>query len=412
MHFFISYAKKDTRKLATELYKALNQLPNVTAWMDESLEAGLSWELQIQKEIRRCDFFIVFYSPDINRHINGETESYVLNELAYAKYVLKKRIIPVMAQETEPPISMVLSHYVDYARSKMSMKNLLNAILKEVEEEPTGNSFLRLELSQAIDRAFSFTAKRNRDWQPYYNTFHVNGISLEMCLVPVGHLTMGNDFDGYYWHGRWKKGVPNGGVHKIEKPFWISRYPITNTQWREAVRSRASDEPEGENWYRDTTKDHHPVVGVTWYQARKFAEWVGCTLPTSLQWEYAARGVNAWVYPWGNIVNDMSKLYINKSTWKRPYPAEIGENQRPEGQSWVGAHDMSGNTWEWCSSAYTPYPYNPEDERHACDDGQIMRVIRGGAWNVDDTLMRSATYFGFFPDVRSELNSFRLVRQI
>ncbi|MEZ4672357.1 MAG: toll/interleukin-1 receptor domain-containing protein [Anaerolineae bacterium] len=88
-HIFISYAKKDTRELALALNQALNAISGVTAWVDQSLRAGKSWDLQIQSEIDRCDYMIVLYSPDINRHKNGEEESYVLTEIAYAKYTAK-----------------------------------------------------------------------------------------------------------------------------------------------------------------------------------------------------------------------------------------------------------------------------------------------------------------------------------
>jgi hypothetical protein len=83
-HIFISYAKKDTRELALALSDALNAVDGVTAWVDRSLRVGRSWELQIQNEIDRCDAMIVLYSPDINRHKQGEEESYVLTEIAYA----------------------------------------------------------------------------------------------------------------------------------------------------------------------------------------------------------------------------------------------------------------------------------------------------------------------------------------
>ncbi len=130
-HFFVSYAKKDTRKLALALNAALNALPGVTSWLDTSLRAGKSWETQIQAEIRRCDFMIVFYSSDINRHLLGEEESYVLTEIAYAKYTIRKPIIPVMAQKTDPPLSLTTTQYIDYIGRRMTPDDLVTAVCDE-----------------------------------------------------------------------------------------------------------------------------------------------------------------------------------------------------------------------------------------------------------------------------------------
>jgi formylglycine-generating enzyme required for sulfatase activity len=130
-HIFISYAKKDTRELALALCDALTVLPNVTAWVDRSLKVGQAWELQIQTEIDKCDYFVVLYSPDINRHKAGQGASYVLTEIAYAQYELKKPIIPVMAQKTTPPLSLTTLHYIDYTVSGLKLSDLLKAICKE-----------------------------------------------------------------------------------------------------------------------------------------------------------------------------------------------------------------------------------------------------------------------------------------
>lgn len=133
-HIFISYAKKDTRELALALADTLNEFDGAfTAWVDRSLRAGKSWELQIQQEIDRCDVMVVLYSPDINRHKQGEEESYVLTEIAYAKYEAKKRIIPVMAQKTTPPMSLTALHYIDFTRTGLTLDNLVDAILDELE---------------------------------------------------------------------------------------------------------------------------------------------------------------------------------------------------------------------------------------------------------------------------------------
>lgn len=101
MHIFISYAKKDTRDLGLHLRDSLSALPGVTVWIDESLESGEDWALQIQDEIDRCEVFVVLLSPDVNRP--GPRRSFVLREIHYAQQK-DKLIIPVMAQSTNVPV--------------------------------------------------------------------------------------------------------------------------------------------------------------------------------------------------------------------------------------------------------------------------------------------------------------------
>lgn len=117
MHFFISYAKKDTRALALALEKALEAPPELTAWVDKELKAtGSIWSRQIEREIQRCDYMIVLLSEDVNRsedHPSGE--SFVLKEVEYMIQLKKeRRIIVVMAQETLVPLMLTGKQYIDY----------------------------------------------------------------------------------------------------------------------------------------------------------------------------------------------------------------------------------------------------------------------------------------------------------
>src|SRR5690349_2317322 len=134
-HIFISYSKKDTRTLAFALADALNAVTDVTTWIDRSLSAGPSWEGQIQQEILKCDYFVVLCSPDINRLLDGKDESYALNEISYA-LSKKKLVIPVMAQQTAPPISLTGAHYIDYTLPDMTMFDLVDAICVAVGVHP------------------------------------------------------------------------------------------------------------------------------------------------------------------------------------------------------------------------------------------------------------------------------------
>ncbi|HEX2620036.1 MAG TPA: SUMF1/EgtB/PvdO family nonheme iron enzyme, partial [Phototrophicaceae bacterium] len=106
-HVFISYAKKDTRELAA--------ISGVTVWVDERLEAGESWALQIQEEIDRADYVLVLLSPDVNRKPTPTlARSFVLNEIDYAQQE-SKRIIPVMVQQAKVPVQIAGIQFIDFS---------------------------------------------------------------------------------------------------------------------------------------------------------------------------------------------------------------------------------------------------------------------------------------------------------
>jgi formylglycine-generating enzyme required for sulfatase activity len=134
--------------------------------------------------------------------------------------------------------------------------------------------------------------------------------------------------------------------------------------------------------------DNRPMESITWYVARAYCEARGGRLPTEAEWEYAARGPDSLIYPWGNAWNPDNVVWAETSGDETATVGSI-----PAGASWVGALDMSGNVWEWTSSANTPYPYDVSDGREATDGDRadVIRVIRGGSFGNTDDTMRSTS---------------------
>ncbi len=115
MYIFISYAKVDTQPLAFKIRDALRSVNGLTAWVDESLESGEDWAVQIQDEIDRCDLMLVLISPDVNRAT--EPRSFVLREIHYAQDS-QKPILPIMAQKTKIPVQLAGVQYVDLTQNQ------------------------------------------------------------------------------------------------------------------------------------------------------------------------------------------------------------------------------------------------------------------------------------------------------
>ena len=81
----------------------------------------------------------------------------------------------------------------------------------------------------------------------------------------------------------------------------------------------------------------------------------------------------------------------------------------PDGASWVGALDMSGNVWEWTSSRYDSYPYNADDGREGLMTTFRLIALRGGGWDNTRADVRAADRIGYMPHNRVNNVGFRCV---
>lgn len=187
---------------------------------------------------------------------------------------------------------------------------------------------------------------------------------VEMMMVQAGEFTMGAD---------------DLEADDNEKPastvflgaFSIDKVEVTNARYLRCLEAGACTRPVGRG-YDDPAKASLPVTIVSWQQAVAYCRWVGKRLPTEAEWEKAARGTDGRPYPWGNRFEaERANVGYTLGT------AAVGSY--PQGASPYGALDMAGNVWEWTSSLYTPYPYDPHDGREDLD-ARGSRVERGGSW--------------------------------
>jgi len=228
-----------------------------------------------------------------------------------------------------------------------------------------------------------------------------------MVLVPAGSFLMGSDPEKDRAAG--PQEFPQRHVHL--DAFWIDRYEVSNVEYLRFVLGTGMDWPM---FWRERPFPEkaalHPVINVSWHDADAYCRWAGNRLPTEAEWEKAARGEHARLFPWGDEPAGWIKSNIAHPGSKRgfKYPPLANVTRYDKGVSPYGAYQMAGNVSEWVSDWFDPEYYRRGfDVNPQGPESGDLKVFRGGSWNEDPEVARSAGRNAGPPDRKSYLTGFR-----
>lgn len=251
-------------------------------------------------------------------------------------------------------------------------------------------------------------AKTESEMKPYAEIIEHTELTIEMVPIKGGEFLMGspNDEDD-----REEDEGPQRSV-KVA-PFWMGKCEITWDQydvWNEEVdqrmRKMLSIKPTPRDLavdgvskptepYTDMSfgmgREDYPAICMTQHAARTYCQWLSAKtgryyrLPTEAEWEYACRAGTSTAYSFGDDADELEDhawFFDNSDSYHR-----VGQ-KKPN--PW-GLHDMHGNVSEWVLDQYTPYDSLKESvDPLAIPKTLYPRVVRGGGWDDDPEVLRSA----------------------
>lgn len=190
-------------------------------------------------------------------------------------------------------------------------------------------------------------------------SFQVTGIEIE-----------GMNDEGVDVQYPWDSSPRRYHSHRLHIPaYWIDKYPVTNAEFKkflDATRYHPADDHNFLKDWKDGTYpkgwEQKPVTWVSLEDCRAYARWAGKRLPHEWEWQYAAQGEDARVYPWGNVWDENAVPSPDKGRNMAP---PSGVTSHPKGASPFGVMDLVGNVWQWTDEYL--------------DDHTRAAILRGGS---------------------------------
>jgi len=221
----------------------------------------------------------------------------------------------------------------------------------------------------------------------------------QLVRIPAGWFQMGSE-----------SGQDNERpVHSVwVAAFQLAACQVTNSEYSQFLLATGTQPPPF--WHDPNFNDpKKPVVGVSWFEAVKYCEWLSATtgsryrLPTEAEWERAARGgAEGKLFPWGD--HPPQSLPDYEKRWKKG-PEAVAQ-YAPNA---FGLYDICENVHEWCSDWYQADYYAASPQRNpAGPESGSRRASRGGSWRHHIKVSRCAARSSIPPEFHYADYGFRV----
>jgi formylglycine-generating enzyme required for sulfatase activity len=452
---FLAHAKEDAARVRN-LYDLLKSA-GATPWMaPQDITPGAKWDVTIRETIKTSDFVVACLSEN-----SVKKRGYVQREFRLALDVSLEVpeplsfLIPVRLDLCEAPnlqvgqLNLRDLQWVDalsegslarlfaslrladsipaagllmfYGRSStiakaISDRDHFRALASDVSRAWTdmrrsGVSFTVYPSESSRSTADEAIGRGSRNWLPTsetatgvvaIRTFKARIDGTDLVIIPGGVSLLGDPEMPKLFDNQ----LPSADFASVNSgTFAIARSPVTNKQFRRFLES---------SMYKSLTEfplitrkgiRAHPVTNVSWTDALAYCKWAEGRLPTEVEWEKAARGIDGRPYPWG--WQQPNEKYCNFGDPKGG-TSRIG--RYVEGVSPYGCFDMAGNVWEWCATEVSTNEFAAELI------GSLgippFRIVRGGCFAHDASACRSGGRFFGAEATRSRMWGFRLAMDV
>lgn len=400
-HVFISYSRTDSEYVEKLVQKL--QAEGFDIWYDGRTDYGDEWWEEIIKAIEGCAAFIVVMTPE-----SGKSR-WVKREVMRADRLDKRQYALLLDSDVESSSLWAMFEHiqlVDVRDKSLPPSRFYDILARHAKRDTNTAQIISLSPQNELP--------------PPPDLSSILPPPFEWCYISAGKVTIE--------YGKWNVRGYLVTTHKdfIVDGFYLSKYPITNTQYEVFVKSNDGYCDERWWYFSESAKAWRlknpkpklstfdgadcPRTDISWYEAVAFCHWLDAraskiawqpkllhiTLPTEQQWQRAAQGDDGRKYPWGN---EFDKNHCNSKENNLGQTSPV--QHFSEGKSPFGVFDMSGNVWEWCSN-YFYYSNNIVNTKFE------VRIARGGSWGYYiDTIPVKFRNFDK-PDTRHNALGFRV----
>mgnify|MGYP001206681078 CR=1 FL=1 len=403
---FISYRRDDSGYVSDSIYTNLCALFGAeTVFFDvDGIPPGVNWKRYLRESVEGCQLMLVVIGRDWLEIRDPKTGERRLEQPTdFVRFEIELAL-----QRGIPIIPLFLDGLTSVAADRLpaSMAELADFQGLQIRRLP--------DFERDMERLHGAIERLLRADTPTPTVSDLPPPPFAWIDIPAGRVTL------HTWDNWEDNYVPKGkqGTSFDVPAFSIAKYPVTNAQFQ--VFIDADDGYRSDSWWdfspaarawraenrqprsRAFPGDDHPRANMSWYEAVAFCRWLSARtveqimLPSEQQWQRAAQGDTNWAYAYGDTF-DRSRCNFN-SQGTTPVTQFEGKGDSP-----FGVVDMSGNVWEWCSTAY--------HSGSADLDGTEVRVLRGGSWRSYDEVNLRVDYRGWNnPGDWDGDGGFRLIR--